>query len=155
MVNFDDIIQPQGEPIAPDLVIKYLTSMNMAEHEAEFRTCLDMVAGEEYDGPMLRVYVISMIALLMLVGGVKWTYILKIINVLKTRSEADLQQDAVAFVNGSDLLMPSNSEQGIAVYDLGTMKKIPEPAEFQFVSTVYSVRDVWKQAVSVLVPAKK
>ncbi len=154
MSNFADLVQPQGEPMTQDLVIKYLTSMNMAEHEAEFRTCLDMVAGEDYAGPMLRVYVISMIALLMLVGGVKWTYILKIINVLKTRKDEDLQQDAVAFVNGSDLLMPSNAEPGIAIYDLGTMKKIPEPAEFQFVSTVYSVRDVWKQAVSVLIPSK-
>jgi len=155
MVNFHDIVAPQGEVVPPDLVIKYLTSTNMAEHEAEFRTCIDMVGGEDYQGPMLRVYVISMVALLMLVGGVKWIYIQKIINALKTRSDEDLQQDAVAFVNGSDLIVPCNGEPGVAIYDLNTMKRIPDPSEFQLVSSIYSVRDIWAQAESILIPPKR
>ncbi len=155
MVDFTDLAEPVGEAVQADIILKYLTSMNMGEHEAEFRTWVDVVAGENYEGPMLRVFVIAMIALLMLIGGVKQTYILKVINVLRTRSDEELQQDAVAFVNGSDLLMPSNVEPGIAIYNLNTMRQVQDPPEFQFVSVIYSARDVWSQAASVLNPPTK
>lgn len=155
MVNFTDLVQPAGEAVAPDIVLKYLTSMNMGDHEASFRTWVDVVAGESYDGPMLRIFVIAMVALLIEIGGVKQTQILKVINVLKTRSDADLQQDAVAFINGSDLLMPSNVEPGISIHNLANMRQVQDPPEFQFVSIIYSVRDIWKQAASVLLPPKR
>ena len=155
MVDFTDLAEPVGEAVQADIILKYLTSMNMGEHEAEFRTWVDVVAGENYEGPMLRIFVIAMIAVLMLTGGVRQTYILKVVNVLKTRSDAELQEDAVAFINGSDLLVPSNADPGIAIYNLNTMRQAQDLPEYRFVSVMYSVRDVWAQAASVLDPPKK
>lgn len=138
---------PQPSGIEADPVLRYLIEVQLVDFEAEFRGILENVA-EEPGQPMIRDITIATIAILMTMGGVKWPVVMRVLTHLSRRSDEELQQDAVAILNGSHMVLPEGKDS-VAIFDLATLRQVPQlgPA---FVSTVYSCTAVWNQAAKIM-----
>ena len=130
-----------------DIVLTYLMGVNLADHEANFRGVLENIA-ETPTAPKIRDLVIATTAILMSMGGLAWPVIMRVMAHLKTRSDSQLQQDAVAIINGAYLVLPSDNGEVIAL-ELATLRPIAELGP-GFVSTIYSMTAVWDRTTEIL-----
>jgi hypothetical protein len=85
----------------------------------------------------------------MSLGGLDWPVIFETISALKRLGDEKLKDSAVAIANGQYLLIPRESERGIAAIDLTTMLETVEPIR-ALVSTVYSCSSVWAEVERAL-----
>jgi hypothetical protein len=130
-----------------DIVLTYLMGVNLADQEANFRGVLENIA-EVPGTPKIRDLVIATTAILMSLGGLGWPVIMRVMTHLKTRSDSQLQQDAVAIINGAYLVLPG-ADGAVIALELATLRTVPElgPA---FVSTIYSMTAVWERTTEIL-----
>lgn len=138
-----------SESAKPDPVLQYLIAMNLGDHEAEFRSLLAVLSPKEE--PRMRHIVIATVGALMGIGGIHWAIVMRTVTLLNERTDEQLSKDdAVGLANGSHLLIPSDNEDGVSVFDLRSgiaLKSILPPP---MVTTLYSVHAIWAHAESAL-----
>ncbi len=133
----------------PDPVLRTLIALNLTAEEANFRGIIANIAVDP-DNPQIRELVIATICVLMAFGGLSWAILLRVMPELKKRPDALLVDDAIAIINGGHIVIPSEtSDTGVLVYDLTTMRTVPEPPR-GYVTTVYSVAAIWAQVDKAL-----
>lgn len=111
-------------PAEPDMVLQYLISIGLTSAEGEFRNALVLAQGDE-GVPDIRHFVIATVGVAMGRLGFGWPVVMKCILDLRKRTDDQLaQHDAVAVINGEHLITPANTERGIYVYDINTMKEL-------------------------------
>jgi len=134
---------------APDPVLRTLIALNLTAEEANFRGIIANIAVDP-ENPQVRELVIATICVLMAFGGLSWAILLRVMPELKKRPDALLVDDAIAIINGGHIVIPSEaSPTGVLVYDLATMRTVPEPPQ-GYVTTVYSVAAIWAQVNKAL-----
>jgi len=132
----------------PDLVLNYLMDLQLAEHEGEFRGVLENILDGDAIG--IRHMSVATVAVLMSLGGVPWTVVMRVLTRLKKRTDEELMEDAIAIVNGSHIIIPdSDDPRGVSIYDVRTLEEA-ESAPRGIVSTVYSITAIWDRAASLL-----
>ena len=138
---------PHPSGVEADPVLRYLMEVQLTDFEPDFRGILENIA-EEPGQPMIRDITIATVAILMTMGGVKWPVVMRMLSHLSRRSDEELQQDAVAILNGSHMVLP-DKDDSVIVLDLATLRPVANhgPA---FVSTVFSCTSVWHRALEVL-----
>lgn len=127
-----------------DPVLRTLIALNLTAEEANFRGIIANIAVDP-EKPQIRELVIATVCVLMTFGGLSWAILLRVMPELKKRPDALLSDDAIAIINGGHIVIPSSeSPTGVLIYDIATMRTIPEPPR-GYVTTVYSVAAVWAQ----------
>ena len=134
-----------------DPILQTAVALNLTEYEADLRRVVNMV--KVTPAPSLRDLVIAATAVLMQIGRVPWPTIMQAITHLKTRSDADLQTDAIGLLNGSHLVVPVNGDAGVATYDLSSTLQVDEPPP-ALVSTIYGVNVSWQLIAKAISEAK-
>lgn len=138
---------PPEYAIEGDEVLRYLMSIHLAEHEADFRGVLDLVAGDAAH-PRPRDLTICTIAVLMMLGSAPWPIALKAVKALDALSDEALVDSAIGIVNGEHLLVPSDDGEMITL-SIATLRKVTEPSP-AFVTTIYSCTAVHDQVMQFL-----
>ncbi len=113
-----------------DIVINYLRKTNLLEREFEFRAVLDHVVPDT-EPITMKALTIATVASLMANADLAWPIRLKAINSLTRRTNKQIEED-------------------VQVYDLGTMRIIPELDTLAFVTTIYNVGDIFRNAVKII-----
>lgn len=117
--------------------------LNLTDMEMEFRGALQNVSRDP-DRPSLRDLVLSTVAVLMQRGGQAWPVILCALNVLRDRTDQQLQGgDTVAIVNGDRLILPGPEDRTVRQFDMNTMREIGEVDVPSLVMTIYSLAGTW------------
>ncbi len=134
----------------PDKVLELLVGLHLADHEREFRSLLDSLAGNnEGDEYPTSTLVIALVCLLMSMGQVGWPIVMKTLSTLKRLPDDALKSGAVAIVNGSHLVLPTldaSGEADILVLALTTLRPSPPGAiSPALVSTIYSLGAAWEK----------
>ncbi len=128
----------------PDPVLKVLMDLNLTDMEMEFRGTLQNTARNP-DQPTHRDLVLATVAVLMQRGGQAWPVILCALNVLRERTDEQLQAgDTVAIVNGDRLILPGPEDRTVRQFDINTMREIGEVDVPSLVMTIYSLAGTWK-----------
>jgi hypothetical protein len=144
-------VSHSGSDMKLDPVLQTAVALNLTEYEADLRRVVNMV--KSTPTPTLRDLVIAATAVLMQIGRVPWPTIMQALTALKTRSDEDLQTDAIGLLNGSHLVVPVNGPAGVAVYDLATTLAVDEPPP-ALVSTIYGVNISWQLIAKAISEAK-
>ena len=121
-----------------DPILQTAVALNLTEYEADLRRVVNMV--KSTPTPTLRDLVIASTAVLMQIGRVPWPTIMLAIDALKSRSDEELQSDALGLLNGSHLIVPSKSD--VLVLDIATTVAVAEPPP-ALVSTIYGINVAW------------
>lgn len=133
----------------PDPILRTLVALNLTAEEANFRGIIANIAVDP-EKPQVRELVIATVCVLMAFGGLSWAILLRVMPELKKRPDKLLVDDAIAIINGGHVVIPSSdSPTGVLIYDLATMRTVPEPPN-GYVTTVYSVAAIWTQITKAL-----
>jgi threonine dehydratase len=131
----------------PDPVLQYLIGINLAAHEAEYRSVLDSIA--KPDQPFqIRDYTIATTAILMYIGGTTWPIVSKVVTTLNACTDEQLQDACVAILNGSHLILPKGDD--VVTYELVTMRQVAEGSPPPFVSVMYHVNNIYEETKKVV-----
>lgn len=142
-----------GRPTMPempktDLVLQWLMAINLTDREPDFRAILENIA-EDPTNPETRDLVIATTATLMMLGGISWPIVIRAMTHLRRLPENELQEGAVAIVNGDYLVLPT-ADGGVVKLDLETLREVDGDMAPAFVSSIYSLTSVWEQVQKVL-----
>lgn len=138
-----------SENTKPDPVLQYLIAMNLGEHEAEFRSLLAVLSPKEE--PRMRHIVVATVGVLMGIGGIHWSIVMRVVTLLNDRTDEQLSSDdAVGLTNGTHLVIPSNTEDGVSIFDLRSGVAFTGALPPPMVSTIYSVNAIWAHAEGAL-----
>jgi len=128
----------------PDVVLTYLISTNLMDHESQFRAFIEEISSGEV-GP--RELAIATVATLMLIANMPVGAVMRTVSLLKLRTAEQIAEDGVLLINGSALVIPK--DDNAIIYDLATMRVIPELPP-GFTSTIYSLSNIAKEAKRIL-----
>lgn len=147
MTKTDPFGVPVSSPLAEDVVLRYLVTVNLTESESQFRSIIRHVS-KDASAPTFRDLVIATVGTLISMGGLEWPVIFETVSALAKLDDGKLAESAVAIANGQYLLLPTNGP-GIVSIDLSTMRETHVKIR-AMVSTVYSCSAIWSEVERAL-----
>lgn len=131
-----------------DKVLSYLIAVNLTEFEDKYRGYL-YVSGANGDAPEVRHFCIATLAVMLELAGVPPQASQYVISELKSQSDAELKEGIVAILNGSHLIVSKGEESNKMVL-LPTLQPTEDQPPYTLTSTMYFVKNLWKQASDIL-----
>lgn len=136
--------QPQT---SRDLVLLYLISVNLTEHESAYRGLLQ-VAGAG-SSPTTRHFTIAAMALMLQMSQVPLQVIMTVVNCLRDQSDDQLKDGLVAILNGSHIVVSKGLDAN-TMFLIDTLQVVDQQPKYLLTSSMYFVKAVWQQADDIL-----